>query len=282
MDKERMLRRLLRFTGRIPTRHKLLYPFWLAAQLDIVVEDRLFPGLPPSLEGLVIAYASDIHYGPLLKADRVHDLVARLNALQADIIVLGGDYGEDCATAHDFFRILPPLSARLGVWGVIGNHDHMGSPEAFAGLLDTMRQRGVQPLCNEAVTLTVGEATLCLCSTDDIKQGQPDFGPLLQASAAANWTIYLPHSPDLLPVAMETPGFTFDMALCGHTHGGQLVVAGRSLHSSSRYGDRFRTGWLQEKGIPFLVSNGVGCSLLPIRLGTRAQMHRIVLRWQTG
>ena len=280
MDKGRLLRKLLRFTGRIPTRYKLLYPFWLSAQMDTVVEERSFPGLPPALDGLVIGYASDIHYGPLLNADRVRDLANRLNAMEADILVLGGDYGEDCATAHGFFEVLPALHARLGVWGVIGNHDHMGSRESFTQLFDVMRHHGVQPLFNGAATLSVGEASLCLCSTDDIKQGRPDFGPLLQPSAAADWTIYLPHSPDLMPVATKTAGFRFDMALCGHTHGGQLVVAGRSLHSSSRYGDRYRAGWLQEGGIPFMVSNGVGCSLLPIRLGTRPQIHWITLRRQ--
>ena len=81
-----------------------------------------------------------------------------------------------------------------------------------------------------------------------------------------------------MPLAQQDAGFTYDLALAGHTHGGQLVVLGRSLHSSSRYGDRFRTGWMTFDEKPLMVSNGVGTSLLPIRVGTRPQIHRVTLK----
>ncbi|HUM61301.1 MAG TPA: metallophosphoesterase, partial [Clostridia bacterium] len=66
--------------------------------------------------------------------------------------------------------------------------------------------------------------------------------------------------------------------ICGHTHGGQIVFFGRSLHSSSEYGDRYRSGWYREQGADILVSEGVGTSILPMRVGTRSQIHRLILR----
>ncbi len=277
-DRGALLRRLLRFTGRIPTKYKLLYPFWQSAQLNAIVSNRHYDSLPEGLDKLRIAYASDIHYGPLFKRDRVLDLAKRLREMQADIILLGGDYGEDTASSHAFFDVLPLLQAPLGVYAVMGNHDHMGIDPAFGRLLEAVRRSGITPLVNDAVLLQKSGASLCVCSVDDIKRGQPDFEPLRDKAKDADFTVFVPHSPDIFPAAKEQPDFSFDLGLAGHTHGGQMVVLGHSLHSSSRYGDRFRSGWMQFDGKEIMITNGVGTSLLPIRIGAPAQIHLITLR----
>ncbi len=273
-----MLRRLLRFTRWIPASSKLLYPFWLSEQLDVVEDEPLFGKLPESFDGLVIAYASDIHFGPFLDRNRAEGLARRLNAMQADIILLGGDYGETTLTAIEFFNILPPLAAKLGVYAVIGNHDLLGSQEEISKLKALLRLRGYALLDNSARILHRDGASLCLCATDDILEGEPDVAALIKDIQASDFVLFAPHSPDILPEAEKEPGFRFDLALCGHTHGGQLVVFGRSLHSSSRYGDKYARGWMDVHGGRLMVSHGVGTSLLPMRLGVRPQIHRIVLR----
>ncbi len=90
--------------------------------------------------------------------------------------------------------------------------------------------------------------------------------------------IYTPHSPDILPSALKQGHFDFALVLTGHTHGGQVAPFGHTIHSSSRYGDRYRSGWIEEGGKQIFISNGVGTSLLPVRLGAPAQIHRITLR----
>ena len=107
----------------LPENWKWVFPVHLSRQLYLVENDVTSEKLPRALHGLKIAYASDIHFGALLKEERVIDLAERLNALEADIILLGGDYGEDAAHTLEFFRLLPPLKAKLAVCGVIGNHD---------------------------------------------------------------------------------------------------------------------------------------------------------------
>lgn len=277
IDTDRLLRRLLRFTGRLPTNIKLLYPLWLSEQLDQVEEVFVSEDLPQGLESLSIAYASDIHHGPLLNRARAVALVERLNAMEADIILLGGDYGEDCLSATQFFEQTPRLRARLGVYAAIGNHDLLGDEAMLTGLLHAMGDKGVTVLRNSAVTLTIGDHRLCLCSVDDVKEGRPDLQPILAPAAAANFTLFAPHSPDAFPLALATPGFHFDLAVAGHTHGGQLKLFGKVLHHSSKYKNRYLSGWKEERGRRMLISHGVGCSLMPLRLGARAQIHRIRL-----
>ena len=73
-----VLGRLLHFTKWIPTSSKILYPFWLSAQLDVVDESAVFSHLPAAFDGLVIAYCSDIHYGPFFGKKRAEDLARKM------------------------------------------------------------------------------------------------------------------------------------------------------------------------------------------------------------
>ena len=93
------------------------------------------------------------------------------------------------------------------------------------------------------------------------------------------FSIYLMPNPDQLKHwQINDTAVTFDLCLCGHTHGGQVADLGRSVISSCRYGDGYRSGWYDAFGGRVLVSNGVGTSKLPVRLGTLPQVHRVTLR----
>ena len=273
-----LLSRSLRFTGRIPHTSKALYPFWLAAELDVVQEAIYFKNLPDELDGFVIAFASDPHYGPFLDKSRVVALAKKLNDMRADVMILAGDYGFNAVSAAEFFETLPPLKAKHGIYASLGNHDYRGSDSDFKSLINNIDSSGIHLMANTAYKIKINKATLCLCATEDILEGKPDFEPLKESVSESDFTIFAPHSPDIAPQAIKEPGFTFDLALCGHTHGGQLVIFRRSLHSSSKYGDKFLSGLMQIGGKQMLVSNGVGTSLLPMRLGSRPQIHRITLK----
>lgn len=253
----------------------LLYPLWLATQLRLETKTIWSEKLPDAFDGLTIAYASDIHFGTYFSRARVNNLVEKLNALNADIIVLGGDYGEDSAGALEFFQILPPLKARLCVLGVVGNHDRTVPDSRLNDLMLAMRQAGVTPLVNDVVLLKKDGKSIALCGADDFYNGFPDLEVIQRKAQGANYTVFLPHTPDFLP---DMENYFFDLALCGHTHGGQIAFFGRALYSSSNYGNRYLSGWKNEKGADILISNGVGTSVLPVRFGAAPQYHLITLK----
>ncbi len=257
----------------------LFYPLWLAAQLRLETKTIWSEKLPVAFDGLTIAYASDIHYGTFFSRERVNDLVKKLNALNADIIVLGGDYGQDSAGALEFFQIMPPLKARLCVLSVVGNHDRTVPDSRLTDLMTAMRQAGVTPLVNDAVMLKKDGKAIALCGADDFYNGFPDLEAIQRKTRGADYTVFLPHTPDFLP---DMDSYFFDLALCGHTHGGQITFFGRALYSSSNYGNRYLSGWKKEKGADILISNGVGTSVLPVRLGAAPQYHLITLKSGTA
>ena len=266
----------------LPENWKWVFPVHLSRQLYLVENDVTSEKLPRALHGLKIAYASDIHFGALLKEERVIDLAERLNALEADIILLGGDYGEDAAHTLEFFRLLPPLKAKLAVCGVIGNHDRA---EATAEeLIDAMETCGITPLLNSTLTLEMDGKKLCICATDDLSHGDPAFNEVKEQVFGADYVIYAPHSPDALEAAREegADGF-YDLVVCGHTHGGQVAIFGFAPYTSSLYGARYGNLYLsgeieEDDGTQIIISNGVGTTWMPVRFGAPPQYHLITLR----
>ena len=260
----------------VPKNKKWLYPFYLAGQLDLSLDTWQADKLPAAFDGFKIAYASDIHHGPLLKKDEALRVFDRLLALDSDLIILGGDYGDVPENSRALFELLAPFPTDKPVLAVLGNHDYTLGQQTDQALLDSMRRKNVLPLVNQVYTIKRAGSSLAICGPDDERCGNPQFEPLIAESRNADLVLFIPHSPDQIPDA-QAAGFRFDLAICGHTHGGQVAIGGRSVFPSSRYKDRYRHGWYREMGADILVSGGVGTSILPVRLGTRPQIHLLTL-----
>ena len=62
--------------------------YWIKINYVKVVSKQI----PKGFEGKRMVFVSDIHHGPYFSIQRVKKLVAQINELKPDIILLGGDY----------------------------------------------------------------------------------------------------------------------------------------------------------------------------------------------
>lgn len=275
------LTRILTFAILVLT---LVYPFWEAYHLTEDIHPLRIDRLPSSLKALKIIYLTDIHQGSFYSQGRVDNLVTQINSYNADIVLLGGDYANDSNSAIAFFQNMPKIHARYLVAGVVGNHDRTTPESNLAALQSAMVNAGVLPLVNSVKTLKIGTATLCLAGVDDYNNGYPDINGVAAQISEEDFTIFMTHSPDNLPKAFTTANRAgsinwFDIALCGHTHGGQVTLLGMPLFRTySLVSDRYLSGWLQENRAHILISNGVGTSWVPARLFAKPQIHIITLQ----
>lgn len=241
--------------------------------------------LPEQLKNLRIVYLSDIHQGPWYTPEQVEKLFAQVNELSADVVILGGDYGQNSEGAVAFFEQMPLLNARNGVFAVVGDTDRSDEPGSLDGLLAAMESKNVTPLVNSVARIRLGSTYLYLAGADDYRAGFPEVAKVASQVSADDFVIFAGHSPNLLADMREArdregSAHWYDLALFGHTHGGQIDLFGFTPFRLLRteLGSRYRTGWLEENRSALLISNGVGTEQVPLRLFAQPQIHLITLK----
>ena len=261
------------------------YPFVEPLTLSIEEHTLQVTGLPNNLKNLRIVYATDIHQCAWFSQKRVDEVFTTINNVNADLIVLGGDYAVDSDGAIEFWRNAPPLHSRLGVYAVLGNHDRTEPESNLVTLIKQMQDAGVTPLVNSVSRAKVGQSYVYIAGVDDSYIGFPDVAGVAAQVYADDFVIFAGHTPDLMRDVLkarsaDNDGHWFDLALFGHTHGGQINFMGHTPFNNlqTEVGARYLTGWLEENRAAILVSNGVDTSGLPIRLFAQPQIHVITLK----
>lgn len=245
-----------------------------------------------------VAHLSDLHLGFWVQRGSLEAWVRATNAEKPDLVAITGDL-TDSARPH---QVLPALSALrhltapLGVWAVWGNHDYrfggyqiknrptsapaprgvlsvFDPPQkvpmlAPKGLEPPLRAAGVRILHNRGVSV---RDDLFLAGVDDFWHGEPDLGAAFKDSPEASARLLLAHNPDYLHEVAKSP-VPPDFTLCGHTHGGQIVLGTYGpLFTSSAYGQKFAGGFVDDP-VPAFVSRGLGVSVIPVRYRCDAEL----------
>ena len=251
-------------------------PNVLAGLQPCVVTRRriLMTGLPPAFEGIRIALLSDFHHGPVVPAVMIRDAVRLANSLQPDLVALTGDFiqrGKEWAAGC--FRELSLLQAPLGIFGVLGNHDHYA--QAAGTVRRAMGAAGIHDLTNRGLDLQRDGNTLRLCGVGDLWTEKQDLRSALGRADRPDSVILLSHNPDY---AERLRDDRVGLVLSGHTHGGQCVfpLIGAPI-LPSRYGQKYASGLCRSPVAKVFVTTGVGHSSLPLRFNCPAEVALLTL-----
>jgi predicted MPP superfamily phosphohydrolase len=234
---------------------------------------------PKSLDGFTIAFITDTHVGsPHISLEKMADIVERTNALKPDLVLLGGDYVIQGVAfgapvhSREIASVLAKLTARHGVYAVMGNHDAW---ENAPRMISEFEALGIKVLEDASTRIDTEKGAIWLAGVSDETTAPHDIGKALAGTDAMAPVILFTHSPDIFPNV--PPGIA--LALAGHTHGGQVYVPflGRPVVPSA-YGERYALGLIEEEGKMLFVSPGIGTSIFPIRFLTRPEVSIIELR----
>lgn len=255
------------------------------------VQPALWPG---GLE-LTIAALADIHASfPWMPPERVASIVDTTNGLGADLILLLGDYVTDhrlvtgYVPPQEWAEVLAGLRAPLGVHAILGNHEWWSDrkvqssgkgPPVSQGALEAV---GIPVYHNDVARLRKNEHAFWLAGLGDQvaflpsrrrPMGVDDLRGTLAKVQDGAPVVLLAHEPDII---VDVPD-RVSLVLSGRTHGGQLRIFGWSPVVPSRYGNRYAYGHVRER-CDLIVSGGLGCGVLPLRLGVPPEIVVVTVR----
>ncbi len=201
--------------------------------------------------GLTIGHLSDLHLGTPAAAARTKRAVQILMSLKPDLVVLTGDFVSS-REGLDMIPVLAPVRAPLGVYAVLGNHDHWIDPD---GVEDALGKLGIEVLRNRSVRLEVGGHPIWLIGLDDMWNHLSDLETASAGIPPEQMRILLAHEPDF---AAQLPPEQVDLQLSGHSHGGQIRIPLKGAVLLPPLGSRYPAG-LQWAGTTAVYTNrGLG------------------------
>lgn len=231
------------------------------------------PDVPCDFEGVRIAFLTDIHYRSRLDERGLTSISNVLNELKPDVVLLGGDYQEGCDYVLPMVEACTSWRAPLGMAGVMGNNDY---ERCTSQIIDTFESHGVRILENDTMSIYKGNSRIIIAGAkNSFTKRESVSSPTLSLSDS-DFVILLSHTPDYIE---DQNVQNTDIALSGHTHGGQVTLFGLLAPvNPSHYGRRFLRGVCRNSnGIPMIVSTGIGTSRKNIRMFAPSEIVVITL-----
>lgn len=229
------------------------------------------PGLPAVLNGTVLVVATDMHVGETIGAKWLSHRVDQIQALQPDMIILGGDIVEGDSYGQELLDTFRRFSAPLGVFAVTGNHEFYAGVEGSVRFLEAA---GIQVLRDRWIQLQPG---LVLAGVDDLtaRRQYGEHGSFVQQALAGRpnpaATIFVSHTPWHVEKARDAgAGLMFS----GHTHAGQIWP----FNYLVRLQYPFVSGRYDLDGITLFVCRGTGTWGPRMRLWRRSEILRVMIR----
>ncbi len=207
--------------------------------------------------GLRIGALSDFHLCDAISQTRVETAVRLLLQQQTDLIVLLGDYSTAMHSGsvihgqvETALEILGKLSAPLGVYGILGNHD---VTRKLNDIGDIIERNGIAALIDSGTVLTIHGERFGIAGLADTLQMNANPFTAVRAIPQGTPLLGLIHEPDS---AAMLPGAS--LVLSGHSHGGQVRLPGIGALVLPDRGRRFPWGLRQDGDTLVYTTRGVG------------------------
>lgn len=215
-----------------------------------------------------IAHLTDQHVGLVTPMEAQQAAVDLANSYQPDLVVITGDF---VCHSQLFLEDLTYLMRKIQapVYAVLGNHDHWSGAQAVR---EALKKGHVELLSNQNTLLYLRGEALQLVGLEDAYTGHADVTKAVKGMQKEVATLGLSH---IAEKADELFTHHVPLVLSGHTHAGQVTVAGlQELLLGKIIGHKYIHGLYghQDKSAPHgavYVGAGVGAAVMPLRLGEK-------------
>jgi hypothetical protein len=223
-----------------------------------------------NIESLRVAFVSDIHIEQNLNLGFLEQLVRKVNALQPDILLYGGDIVEgdsEHETSEAMESILKKVKTKYGTFGVIGNHEFYGGQEE--GVF--FRKAQIE-LLNDTV-INIDNAFYLAGRYDQHFRNRKSIDEILQNNFADLPIILMDHRPTQLHEVSQT---AVNVQFSGHTHNGQLFPINFIIHRMYE----LSWGYKKIRDTHFFVSSGLRLWGPPVKTAGKSEIMVVDINFE--
>lgn len=239
--------------------------------------------IPESFNGYRITQVSDLH-DALIGSDN-KKLLDKIKNTQPDIIVLTGDMIDSTRPDEDISISFIEKAVEIApTYYITGNHE--SQLKSFRNFQERIINAGATYLRNESITISRNGASVNLIGIDDpfFLCRYIDSNEQISVHSTLNrivpeegYNILLAHRPDYYDIYVING---INLALCGHTHGGQfrVPILGGLYSPEQGFFPMYDKGLFTSEETTMIVSSGVGNSSFPIRLNNPPEIVAVTLK----
>ena len=251
-------------------------------ELEVAEETFRLRNLPPAFDGFRIAQISDIHLEEYTEDYFLRRVIAQVNALKPDLVLVTGDFISrgplalevSYAAAGRCAALLSTLTCPER-YGILGNHDVVVGSRVVR---NHMENNGLPMLVNQCVRVEREGQHILLAGLDDCSFGKPNLTLTVPEKPDAP-VILMAHEPDYaVHIAAHRRGPLVDLILSGHTHGGQVRIPGWGPLALPPHGKLYPSGRFLVGSSQLYVNRGVGTVGVPFRLNCPPEITLATLR----
>lgn len=248
--------------------------FW--DTIRITTEEITYTLKGESINPLTVVHIADLHADPYTGDQKMQKYIDRVNAVNPDIVLFGGDL---ISSGTDFIdagaRALGAINATYGTYAVLGDHDYWTDAELIS---ETLREYDIEMLRNENRWIDHEGKQIKITGITEIyssKVQNDQLERLLSDSGNESLSLLFAHqASDRLIERSLFHGV--DQIFGAHTHGGQLRIPiffypATAVREETKY---VNGHWLLN-GMLLNVNSGLGFTLSPVRYNAPAQVSVI-------
>jgi len=251
-------------------------------ELEIVRRTILIRDLPDSFQGFRLVQLSDIHLVEWTEPWFLRRVVAEVNKLAPDLVVLTGDFiSRGPRNISVAYRAMPVCAEELSaiqcphLFAILGNHDVQVDSSMVQRAMAAAK---IPMLVNRFTAIERGSDRIWLCGVDDPGTSVPYLSGAIPAHPGAP-VILLAHEPDYADMVRRHPRFPLvDLMLSGHSHGGQVRLPWVGPLVLPPMGQKYVSGLFRFNQMQLYVNRGIGTVGMPFRFDCPPEITEITLQ----
>lgn len=257
----------------------ILYGIFISTKnLDVIKYEIINENIPENFNEIKIVHISDIHYNTAIKKKELKNIVNKINDLEPDIVIIGGDILDNSiiyknSDKNTLIKYLSQIDSNLGKYIIRGDNDN---DDIWLEIVEnsefTILNNSSQLIYNDyenPIMISGLDSNYTKENLDTI------YNYLNNDGKSIKYKILVIHEPDYINNININ---NFNLILAGHSLGGQIkipIIQNLFLPKNSK---NYYKDYYKIKSTDFYISSGLGTTKIKFRLFNNPSINIYTLK----